>query len=82
MVLITHCESESLSDPSSSDFPKSLWACTIAEIITFSIVGAIIYVYTGDQYMVTPAFGALEDLYKKVSPSLYILTLFVILFTH
>ncbi|RDA87803.1 hypothetical protein CP532_2474 [Ophiocordyceps camponoti-leonardi (nom. inval.)] len=49
------------------EFPKSLWACTVAEIITFSIVGAVIYVYTGNQYVKAPAFGSLEDLYKKVS---------------
>ncbi|KAK0911045.1 hypothetical protein LTR57_015580 [Friedmanniomyces endolithicus] len=29
------------------DFPKALWAVTIAEIIVFSLVGSIIYVYTG-----------------------------------
>ena len=57
------------------DFPKSLWACTIAEIITFSLVGSIIYAYTGDQYMVTPAFGALSDVYKKVSYSFMIPTI-------
>ena len=26
------------------DFPKALWAVTIAEIIVFSLVGAIVYV--------------------------------------
>lgn len=57
------------------DFPKALWACTIAEIITFSIVGAVIYVYTGNQYMVTPAFGVLNDTYKKVSYSFMIPTI-------
>ncbi|EQL03476.1 hypothetical protein G6O67_006527 [Ophiocordyceps sinensis] len=49
------------------EFPKSLWACTIAEIITFSVVGAVIYAFTGDQYVKTPAFGSLDELYKKVS---------------
>ncbi|KAM5350101.1 hypothetical protein ACJ41O_006606 [Fusarium nematophilum] len=57
------------------DFPKALWACTIAEIITFSIVGSVIYAYTGDQYMVTPAFGVLETVYKKVSYSFMIPTI-------
>lgn len=57
------------------DFPKALWACTIAEIIVFGLVGAIIYVYTGNQYMTAPAFGSLEDVYKKVSFSFMIPTL-------
>lgn len=57
------------------DFPKALWACTIAEIIVFGLVGSIIYVYTGNQYMTAPAFGSLEDVYKKVSFSFMIPTL-------
>ncbi|RYP59034.1 hypothetical protein DL771_011027 [Monosporascus sp. 5C6A] len=57
------------------DFPKALWACTILEIIVFSIVGSIIYVYTGNQYMTAPAFGSLETLYKKISFSFMIPTL-------
>ena len=57
------------------DFPKSLWACTIAEIIVFSIVGGVIYAYTGNQYMTSPAFGSLEELYKKVSFSFMIPTI-------
>lgn len=57
------------------DFPKALWACTILEIFVFSIVGAVIYAYTGNQYMTAPAFGSLEPLYKKVSFSFMIPTL-------
>ncbi|KAK8028014.1 hypothetical protein PG991_005070 [Apiospora marii] len=57
------------------DFPKALWACTIAEILVFSIVGAVTYAYVGNQYMTSPAFGSLEDLYKKVSFSFMIPTL-------
>ncbi|KAK3179740.1 hypothetical protein K4F52_008818 [Lecanicillium sp. MT-2017a] len=57
------------------EFPKSLWACTIAEIIVFCVVGGVIYSYTGNQYMTTPAFGSLDDLYKKVSFSFMIPTL-------
>ncbi|TDZ33752.1 N amino acid transport system protein [Colletotrichum sidae] len=62
-----------MKDP--RDFPKALWAVTIGEIIVFSIVGAIIYAYTGNQYMTSPAFGSLEDVYKKVSFSFMIPTL-------
>ncbi|KAK5992195.1 N amino acid transport system-like protein [Cladobotryum mycophilum] len=57
------------------EFPKSLWACTIAEIIVYSIVGGVIYAYTGNQYVTAPAFGSLEDLYKKISFSFMIPTL-------
>jgi hypothetical protein len=59
----------------SSDFPKALWACTVAEIITFSIVGSVIYVYTGNQYVQAPAFGGLDDVFKKVSYSFMIPTI-------
>ena len=58
------------------DFPKALWAVTIAEIIVFSLVGAVVYAYTGTQYNTAPAFGSLgNDLYKKVSFSFMIPTL-------
>lgn len=62
-----------MKDP--REFPKALWACTIAEIVVFSIVGSIVYVYTGNQYMTAPAFGSLESLYKKVSFSFMVPTL-------
>lgn len=58
------------------DFPKALWAVTIAEVILFSLVGAIIYAYTGTQYYTAPAFGSLSnDVYKKVSFSFMIPTI-------
>lgn len=58
------------------DFPKALWAVTIAEIIVFSLVGAIVYAYTGTQYNTAPAFGSLgRELYLKVSFSFMIPTL-------
>ncbi|KAJ5561925.1 hypothetical protein N7535_003612 [Penicillium sp. DV-2018c] len=58
------------------DFWKSVTAVTIAEIIVFSIVGAITYVYVGNQYMIAPAFGAIGDeVYKKVSFSFMIPTI-------
>jgi cation transporter-like permease len=57
------------------DFPKALWACTIAEIILFSIVGAVVYAYTGNQYMTAPAFGSLQPVFKKVSFSFMIPTI-------
>ena len=63
-----------MKDP--RDFPKALWAVTIAEIIVFSLVGAVVYAYTGTQYNTAPAFGSLgNDIYKKVSFSFMIPTL-------
>lgn len=57
------------------DFPKALWACTILEIIVFSIVGGAVYAYTGNQYMTSPAFGSLQPIYKKVAFSFMIPTI-------
>lgn len=57
-----------MKDP--RDFPKALWTCTILEMIVFSVVGAVSYAYIGNQYMKTPAFGSLEEIYKKVAFSL------------
>lgn len=58
------------------DFWKSVTAVTIAEIIVFSVIGAVTYVYVGNQYMVAPAFGSLgDDVYKKVSFSFMIPTI-------
>jgi hypothetical protein len=58
------------------DFPKALWAVTIAEIIVFSLVGGIIYGYTGTNYNTAPAFGSLGNVtYLKVSFSFMIPTL-------
>ncbi|EKV17426.1 hypothetical protein PDIG_15500 [Penicillium digitatum PHI26] len=58
------------------DFWKSVTVVTIAEIIVFSVVGAVTYNYVGSQYMVAPAFGSIgDDLFKKVSFSFMIPTI-------
>ncbi|EME49315.1 hypothetical protein DOTSEDRAFT_68178 [Dothistroma septosporum NZE10] len=58
------------------DFPKALWAVTIAEVILFSLVGSIIYAYTGTNYNTAPAFGSLgNELYLKISFSFMIPTI-------
>jgi hypothetical protein len=58
------------------DFRKALWIVTIAEIIVFSLVGGIVYGYTGTQYNTAPAFGSLgNEVYLKVSFSFMIPTL-------
>ena len=64
-----------ISNMQCRDFPKALWACTIAEIIVFSIVGGVVYAYTGNQYMTAPAFGSLTEVYKKVSFSFMVPTI-------
>lgn len=58
------------------DFPKALWAVTICEVILFSLVGSIVYAYTGTNYNTAPAFGSLgNEVYLKVSFSFMIPTL-------
>lgn len=58
------------------DFPKALWTVTIAEILVFSICGAVIYGFTGTNYNTAPAFGSLgNNTYKLVSFSFMIPTL-------
>lgn len=59
------------------DFWKSVTAVTIAEVIVFSLVGAIIYVYTGNEYMSSyPAFATISnEVYKKVSFSFMVPTI-------
>ncbi|KAI0743430.1 transmembrane amino acid transporter protein-domain-containing protein [Daedaleopsis nitida] len=49
------------------DFPKALWAVTIAEIVTFTLCGALMYHWVGNQYMTAPAFGSLQEPYKKIA---------------
>lgn len=63
-----------MKDP--RDFRKSLWVVTICEVILFSLVGAIVYAYTGSQYNTAPAFYSLGNLtYRKVAFSFMIPTL-------
>jgi hypothetical protein len=58
------------------DFPKALWAVTIAEILVFSLVGSIVYAYSGTNYITAPAFGSIgNETYLKVSFSFMIPTI-------
>lgn len=58
------------------DFPKALWAVTIAEVIVFSLAGSIVYAYTGTQYNTSPAFGSLGNVtFLKISFSFMIPTI-------
>ncbi|KAF7294697.1 Protein kinase domain-containing protein [Mycena indigotica] len=57
------------------DFPKALWAVTICEVVVFSLCGAIMYHYVGNQYITAPAFGSLQPTYKKIAFSFAIPTI-------
>ncbi|KAJ9668708.1 hypothetical protein H2201_001351 [Coniosporium apollinis] len=63
-----------MKDP--RDFPKALWAVTIAEVVVFSVVGAVIYSQTGTNHITAPAFGSLgSEIYKKAAFSFMIPTM-------
>ncbi|KAJ3876405.1 transmembrane amino acid transporter protein-domain-containing protein [Lentinula edodes] len=57
------------------DFPKALWACTTVEVTLFILCGAIMYHFVGNQYIVSPAFGSLQPLFKKIAFSFAIPTI-------
>ncbi|KAM5545046.1 hypothetical protein V8D89_001157 [Ganoderma adspersum] len=57
------------------DFPKALWAVSIAEMVVFTLCGALMYHWVGNQYMTSPAFGSLSPLYKKIAFSFAIPTI-------
>ncbi|KAF7305136.1 Protein kinase domain-containing protein [Mycena kentingensis (nom. inval.)] len=57
------------------DFPKALWAVTICEVVIFSVCGAVMYHYVGNQYITAPAFGSLQPTYKKIAFSFAIPTI-------
>jgi hypothetical protein len=55
--------------------PLALWAVTIAECILFTLCGALMYHYIGNQYITAPAFGSLQEPYKKIAFSFAIPTI-------
>ncbi|KAL0571542.1 hypothetical protein V5O48_010418 [Marasmius crinis-equi] len=57
------------------DFPKALWAVTIAEMVVFTLCGALMYHFIGNQYMTSPGFGSLQPVYKKIAFSFAIPTI-------
>lgn len=48
------------------DFPKALYAVTVMQFIVFTLVGIVIYYYTG-QYTTAPSVGTLLPNYKKAA---------------
>ncbi|KAJ7659145.1 transmembrane amino acid transporter protein-domain-containing protein [Mycena polygramma] len=57
------------------DFPKALAAVTICEVVVFTLCGAIMYHFVGNQYMTAPAFGSLQPTFKKIAFSFAIPTI-------
>lgn len=53
-----------MKDP--REFPKALYAVTVAEFILFSVAGIVVYRYTG-QYTTAPAVGTLRPVFKKIA---------------
>lgn len=48
------------------EFPKALYAITVAEFILFSVTGIVVYRYTG-QYTTAPAVGTLKPVFRKIA---------------
>lgn len=48
------------------DFPKSLYAVTVAEFTLFTLTGIVVYYYNG-QITETPAVANLKPLFKKIA---------------
>lgn len=53
----------------------ALWAVTICEMVVFTLCGALMYHFVGNQYMVSPAFGSLQPTFKKIAFSFAIPTI-------
>ena len=47
------------------DRKVALWAATICEVIFYTICGAVVYHFVGNQYMTSPAFGSLQPTFKR-----------------
>lgn len=47
------------------DFPKALYVSMAAELILFTLGGAIIYSQVGEEYVTSPAYGSLIPKYSK-----------------
>lgn len=53
----------------------ALAAVTICEVVVFTLCGAIMYHYVGNQYITAPAFGSLTPTFKKIAFSFAIPTI-------
>lgn len=48
------------------DFPKALYVSMAAELVLFTLGGAIIYSQVGEEYVTSPAYGALKGNFSKI----------------
>lgn len=62
-----------MKDP--REFKKVLNAVTVCVIILYTIVGSVMYVYIGNEYMTAPAYGSLSEPYKKIAFSFCVPTI-------
>lgn len=54
-----------MKDP--RDFPKALGIVTLLEVMIFTTIAVVIYVYTGGQYVTSPAFASISNQAFKVT---------------
>lgn len=65
-----------MKDP--RDFPKAIYVTFTIASIVYALSGAIMYVYIGKDYIVSPALGSLNTLYTKISFSFTIPTIIIL----
>lgn len=65
-----------MEDP--RDFPKALYLTFILSSIVYALSGAIMYVYVGKDYLVSPALGSLNTLYTKIAFSFTVPTIVIL----
>ena len=49
-----------------ADFPKALYVSMAAELVLFTLGGAIIYSQVGEEFITSPAYGSLSGAYGKI----------------
>lgn len=49
------------------DFKKAITVVSICEVILYVLVGSIMYVYVGNSYVTSPAYGSLVGNYLRIS---------------
>jgi hypothetical protein len=57
------------------DFRKAVIVVTVAQVVVFTVAGAVIYVYVGNDYITAPAFGSILGSNKIIAFSFAVPTL-------
>ncbi|GAA6023725.1 hypothetical protein JCM8202_003154 [Rhodotorula sphaerocarpa] len=60
------------------DFPKALAVSMTAEMLLFTITGAVVYHYTGIEYTTAPAYGSLRERFGKVAAGFVLPTIVIV----